>query len=87
MARTEEILAFPCGFFRGVVAPLDLKELDHLVPCDTTLLIRDLDRMFEICQVYFEWRLFWQYKIHGCLQALLQLRYVEDVVNSCQRRW
>jgi hypothetical protein len=29
-----------------MVAPLDLVELDHLAPCDTTLLVQDLDRMF-----------------------------------------
>jgi hypothetical protein len=34
-----------------MVAPLDLVELDHLVPCDTTPLVQDLDRMFGICQV------------------------------------
>jgi hypothetical protein len=84
MVRTEEILAFPCGFFCGVVAPLDLKEPDHFAPCDTTLLIQDLDRMFGICHVYFEWCHFWQYNIHGCLQAPFQLRYVKDVMNSCQ---
>jgi hypothetical protein len=46
MARTEEIFTFSCCFFCGVVAPLDLKELDRLAPYDTTLLIQDLDRMF-----------------------------------------
>jgi hypothetical protein len=31
--------------FCGMVAPLDLKELDRLPLCDMTLLIQDLDRM------------------------------------------
>jgi hypothetical protein len=66
-----------------MVAPLDLEELDCLMPCDVTLLIQDLDRMLRICQICLERCDFWQYNIHGCLQALLQLRYVEDVVNSC----
>jgi hypothetical protein len=83
----EEILTFPCCFFCGVVAPLDLKELDHLAPCDTTLFIQDLNRVFGICQVCFEWWHFRQYNIHGCLQALLQLRYVDDDVTSCQQWW
>jgi hypothetical protein len=30
-----------------VVALLDLKELDHLASYDTTLLVQDLDRMFQ----------------------------------------
>jgi hypothetical protein len=50
MVRMEEILAFPCYLFYSMVAPLDLKELDHLVPCDMTILVQDLDQMFGICQ-------------------------------------
>jgi hypothetical protein len=38
-----------------MVAPLDLVELDGLAPYDTTLLVQDLDRMFEICQIRVEW--------------------------------
>jgi hypothetical protein len=67
----EKILAFPCCFFYHVAAPLDLVELDHLAPCDMTLLVQDLDRMFGICQVCLEWCHFRQYNIHGCLQTLL----------------
>jgi hypothetical protein len=36
------------------VAPLDLVELDRLVPSDTTLLVQDLDRTFGICQIRVE---------------------------------
>jgi hypothetical protein len=32
-----------------MVAPLDLVEFDRLTPCDTTLLVQDLDRTFEKC--------------------------------------
>jgi hypothetical protein len=34
-----------------MVAPLDLVELDRLQPCDTTLLIQDLNWVLEICQI------------------------------------
>jgi hypothetical protein len=54
MARMEEILVFPCSFFYNMVAPMDLEELDHLPPCDTALLIQDLDRVLEICQICLE---------------------------------
>jgi hypothetical protein len=43
MARMMEILAFPHCFFRGIVAPLYLEELDPFTPCDTILLIQDFD--------------------------------------------
>jgi hypothetical protein len=39
MARMKKVLTFPNFFFFGVVAPLNLEELDHFVPCDTILLI------------------------------------------------
>jgi hypothetical protein len=71
MTRTEEIFTLPCCFSFRMVAPLDLVELDRLAPCDTTLLVQDLDRMFGICQVHVEWCHFRQYNIHGCLQTLL----------------
>jgi hypothetical protein len=61
MTRTEEIFTLPCCFFFRMVASSDLVELDHFAPCDTTLLVKDLDRMFRICQIRVEW----------CLQAFL----------------
>jgi hypothetical protein len=67
----EKIFSLPCCFLYGVVAPLDLVELDRLAPCDMTLLVQDLNRMFRICQVRLEWCHFRQYNIHGCLQTLL----------------
>jgi hypothetical protein len=39
MVRTGEVIAFPCCFFFGVVAPLYLEELDCFTPRDTILLI------------------------------------------------
>jgi hypothetical protein len=55
MARTEKIFTLLCCFFYHLVAPLDLIELDRLAPCDMTLLVQDLHRMFGICQICFEW--------------------------------
>jgi hypothetical protein len=45
----EELLTLPCCVFYCIVAPLDLKELYHLAPCDMTLLVQYLDQMFGIC--------------------------------------
>jgi hypothetical protein len=73
MARTEKILAFPCCFFFGVVAPLGLEELDYFMPCDTILLIQDFDWMLGVRQVSPERCHFRQQDVHGCLQAFLQL--------------
>jgi hypothetical protein len=44
----NEVLTFPSGFFFRMVVPLQLIELDGLVPCDTVLLIQYLDRMLWI---------------------------------------
>jgi hypothetical protein len=69
----EEIFTFPHCFFFSMVAPLDFEELGHLAAHGSILLIHDFDRMLRIRQVCFEWCHFWQYNIHECLQALLQL--------------
>jgi hypothetical protein len=39
----KKVLFFPSCFFFGMIAPLDLEELDGFTPCDTILLIQDLD--------------------------------------------
>jgi hypothetical protein len=67
----EEVLAFLCPFFFCVVALLNLEELDHLAPRDTTLLIQDLDRVMRVCQIHLKRCDFRQYNIHRCLPALL----------------
>jgi hypothetical protein len=69
------------------VAPLNLEKLNGLAASDMILLIQDLDRVLRIGEICFERCHIQQYNIHGWLQALLQLRYVEDVVNSYQRWW
>jgi hypothetical protein len=51
MVRLEKIFTLPCRFFYRMVDSLDLVELDHLPPCDMTLLIQDLDRVLRICQI------------------------------------
>jgi hypothetical protein len=52
-------------------APLNVEELDNLAPCDTILLIQDLDRVLGIGQIQLEWGHFWQYNINGCLSGHL----------------
>jgi hypothetical protein len=80
----KQILAFPCIFFFGMIAPMYLEELDHLAPHDTIFFIQDLDWVLGVCQIFLERCHFWQYHIHRYLQALLQLQHVEDVMNSSQ---
>jgi hypothetical protein len=82
MVRTEEVFAFPGCFFFRVVAPLYLEELHCFSPRDTILLIQDLDQVLGVRQVSLERCHFRQYDIHRCLQTLLQLQHMEDVVNS-----
>jgi hypothetical protein len=82
MPRTKEVLAFPSRFFFRVIAPLYLEELDCFMPRDTILLIQDLDWVLGVRQVSLEQCHFRQHDVHRCLQAFLQLRHVEDVMNS-----
>jgi hypothetical protein len=82
MPRIEEVFAFLGCFFFRVVAPLYLEELECFSPCDTILLIQDLNRVLGVRQVSLERCHFRQYDVHRCLQTLLQLRHVEDVMNS-----
>jgi hypothetical protein len=82
MVKTDEVLTFPCCFFFSVIAPLYFEELDCFTPCDTILLIQDLDQMLRVRQVSLEWCHFEQHNVHICLQTLLQLRHVKYVVNS-----
>jgi hypothetical protein len=78
----KKVLAFPCCFFFSVVGPLYLEELDGFTPCDMILLIQDFDWVLEVRHVSLERCHFRQHDVHGCVQSFLQLRYVEDVVNS-----
>jgi hypothetical protein len=82
MARMKKVLAFPCCLFFSVVAPLDLEQHDCSTPHDTILLIQDFDWMLRVGQVSLERCHFKKHDVHGCLEAFLQLRQVEDVVNS-----
>jgi hypothetical protein len=54
MTRMEEVFAFPRCFFFGMIAPLNLEELDGLVPCNTILLIQDVDWVLRVRQVSLE---------------------------------
>jgi hypothetical protein len=73
MARTEEVIAFPCCFIFSVVAPLYLEELDCFTPHDTIHLIQHFDRVLGVRQVSLERCHFWQHDVHRCLQTFLQL--------------
>jgi hypothetical protein len=55
MAQMEEFITLISGFFFTMIDPLYLEELDSLAPCDTVLLIQDLDRMLGVHQISLEW--------------------------------
>jgi hypothetical protein len=55
MARTEEFFTVPSGLFFSMIALLHFEEFDSLAPCDTVLLIQDLDQMLMVRQVSLEW--------------------------------
>jgi hypothetical protein len=82
MVRMEDVLAFPSCFFFRVVDPLYLEELDCFMPRNKILLIQDPDWVLGVQQVDLEWCHFGQHDVHRSLQTLLQLRDMEDVVNS-----
>jgi hypothetical protein len=43
MVQIEEFFTLPSELFLGMVAPLYLEELYSFTPCNTILLIQDLD--------------------------------------------
>jgi hypothetical protein len=57
------------------------------MPRDTILLIQDLDWVLGVRQVSLEWCHFRQQDVYRCLHTFLQLRHVEDVVNSSLGWW
>jgi hypothetical protein len=78
----RKVLTFPSCFFFGVVSPMDLEEPDGFMPRDMILPIQDFYWELGLQQVSLERRHFRQHNVHGCLQAFLQLRHVEDVMNT-----
>jgi hypothetical protein len=82
MARMEEVFIFPSCFFFRLVAPLYIEELDCFTPRNMIRLIQDLDLVLGVRQVSLEQCHFRQHNVHRCLQTLLQLRHMKDVVNS-----
>jgi hypothetical protein len=82
MVRMKKVIAFPCCFFFGMIASLDLEELDGFMCGDMILLIQDFDWMLGVRQVSLERCHFRQHDVHRCFKSFLQLQHVEDVVNS-----
>ena len=47
----EVIFSFPCGFFLGVIGPLDFEEFDGTSPCDSVVFIQDSEWDIPVCEI------------------------------------
>jgi hypothetical protein len=50
----QELLTFPRGFVFEVIIPLDLVEPSSLIVCDSVLLVKNLDGMCLVRQIWFQ---------------------------------
>src|SRR3954463_14016044 len=78
---TEFIFTFPSGFINGMVRPLHLAELDGLVASPSFRGLKDFCGVFLIRQVFLEIDKLVIHGPAGILEALLELRDVENIMN------
>src|SRR3954463_12720403 len=78
---TEFIFTFPSGFINGMVRPLHLAELDGLVASPSFCGLKDFCGVFLIRQVFLEIDKLMIHGPAGILEALLELRDVENIMN------
>src|SRR3954470_24405522 len=77
----ELIFTFPSGFINGMVRPLHLAELDGLVASPSFCGLEDFCWVFLIRQVFLEIDKLVIHGPAGILEALLELRDVENIMN------
>jgi hypothetical protein len=73
---------FPRGFVFRVVIPLDLVEPSSLVACDSLLLVENLDGMFLVRQIRFQWDGVFDNHISRRLQTSFELGDIKHIVHS-----
>src|SRR5215216_3527908 len=78
---TELIFTFPSGFINGMVRPLHLAELDGLVASPSFCDFQDFGGVFLIRQVFLEIDKLMVHGPAGILEALLELRDVENIMD------
>jgi len=78
---TELIFTFPSGFIHGMVRPLHLAELDGLVASPSFCDFKDFCGVFLIRQVFLEIDKLMVHGPAGILEALLELRDVENIMD------
>jgi hypothetical protein len=62
------------------MTPLHFAYLNHFTPRDTTLIIKDLDRVFRISQIILNTQFIHKQLLIGYPETLLQLGYMEDIM-------
>ena len=78
---TEFIFTLPSGFINGMVRPLHLAELDGLVASPSFCDFKDFCGVFLIRQVFLEIDKLMVHGPAGILEALLELRDVENIMD------
>jgi hypothetical protein len=52
---SQEFLMLPRGFIFRVIIPLDLVDPSNFVVCDSVVLVKNLDEISLLCQIWFQW--------------------------------
>src|SRR3954468_7075841 len=78
---TELIFTFPSGFINRMVRPLHLAELDGLVASPSFCDLKDFCGVFLIRQVFLEIDKLMIHGPAGILEALLELRDLENIMD------
>jgi hypothetical protein len=73
---------FPRGFIFRVIIPLDLVEPSSLVACDSVLLIKNLDGIYLVCQIRFQWDGVLDNNFSQRLQTSSELGDRKHIMNS-----
>jgi hypothetical protein len=78
---SQEFLMFPRGFVFGVIIPLDLVELNSLLACDSVLLVENLNGIYLICQIRFQWDGVFNNNLGQRLQTSFELKDMKHIMN------
>jgi hypothetical protein len=72
---------FPHCFIFRVIIPLDLVEPSSLVAHDLVLLVENLDGMYLVCQIRFQWDGAFDNNISRRLQTPFELGDMKHIMN------
>jgi hypothetical protein len=79
---SQEFLMLPHGFIFGVIIPLDLVEPSCFVAHDSVLLVENLDGIWLIYQIWFQWDGVFDNNIGRRLQISFELRDMKHIMNT-----